>query len=59
MSNDSNNDEGMTKYAVEEERSGGKTASKGVTCPLCGTPAEVYGRVVLCPKHGSAPFERA
>lgn len=59
MSNHTEN-EGMDKYAVDE--TAGRTseelekqASKG--CPLCGRALERHGSTLLCPVHGSAPFE--
>ena len=56
----SNNDHGMDKYAVEESYDSyrAKTAQGEPTCPECGRKAEAYGKVLLCPLHGSDPFER-
>jgi NADH pyrophosphatase NudC (nudix superfamily) len=57
-----NNDEGMDKYAVEEDGSGVKTAdAQEGYCPNCGTklePAETTN-VLKCPKCGTKPFEDA
>jgi hypothetical protein len=46
----------MEKYGVDEgaERLE-KQAAEG--CPECGRKAERHGRVLMCPEHGSAPFE--
>ena len=48
----------MEKYAVEEninQEQLEKKASEG--CPECGRKPTVHGRVLICPEHGSAPFE--
>lgn len=46
----------MDKYAVEETRST-KQASMSAECPWCGATLLKHGSVLLCPKHGSEPFE--
>lgn len=57
---------GQTKYGVLEGRGEeyptealqGKTAS--VRCPTCQEalcPAEQFGGLLVCPKHGTEPFE--
>lgn len=49
----------MEKYAVEEGQDQDaieKAASQG--CPVCGRAVERHGDVVLCPVHGSEPFEK-
>ena len=55
-----NSDEGMSKYAVDEEGSGVKTADaqKG-TCPKCGLSLEDPDKtnVLKCPSCGTEPFE--
>jgi len=47
------------KYAVDEgtgdQKQLEKQASKG--CPECGKKPTVHGSVLLCPVHGSKPFE--
>ena len=50
----------MEKYGVEENaKPGEKQASVRVThCPWCGSQCKVHGVTVLCPTHGSKPFER-
>jgi hypothetical protein len=55
-----NNDEGMDKYAVDEtagltSEQLEKKANKG--CPICGRAPERHGSTLLCPVHGSEPFE--
>lgn len=54
-------DEGMDKYAVDEaagltSEEQEKRAAKG--CPQCGKDLVKHGSVVLCPDHGSEPFEK-
>lgn len=48
----------MEKYGVDEDMPEGmqKLAARG--CPLCGKKPEVRGTILLCPEHGSEPFER-
>ena len=53
-------EEGMDKYAVSESAGAGphdleKQAANG--CPLCGRSVTIHGNVLLCPVHGSEPFE--
>ncbi len=51
----------MDKFAVEEQEPADKTAAATAKdCPSCGSPlrpVEDTG-VLLCPKCGSAPFEK-
>ena len=52
-------EEGMSKFAVDESANQvdlEKVAAKG--CPECGATLERHGNVLMCPKHGSAPFEK-
>jgi len=35
-----------------------KSASGKPLCPICGAECEVHGQVVICPNHGTAPFEK-
>jgi uncharacterized Zn finger protein (UPF0148 family) len=44
----------MDKYAVEQPIT---TKHAGAGCPLCGRPLERSSNVVLCPVHGTEPFE--
>lgn len=49
----------MDKFAVDEsvdQEALIKAASDG--CPECGAKCERHGSTLLCPKHGSAPFEK-
>lgn len=51
-------DEGMTKYAVNEGHNPDKlekAAAQG--CPICAAPVVQHGRVFACPTHGTEPFE--
>lgn len=48
----------MDKYGVDESVDGErleKLAAKG--CPECGKKLIKHGSVLLCPTHGSEPFE--
>jgi nucleoid DNA-binding protein len=44
-------DEGVNTEQLE------KAAAEG--CPECGRPVQRHGNVMVCPVHGSEPFERA
>lgn len=49
--------DGMNKFGVSEAHKN-KLASKRTThCPVCGEQLAVHGEVLLCPTHGSEPFE--
>lgn len=54
--NEVDSSETMDKYAVEETRSE-KQASVSAECPWCGATLLKHGSVLLCPNHGSEPFE--
>lgn len=47
----------MEKYGVDESADERleKQASEG--CPACGKKPVRHGRVLMCPEHGSEPFE--
>lgn len=50
----------MKKYGVHESLGGQKTAEIELdVCPQCGARLQKHGPVVLCPIHGSKPFENA
>lgn len=52
-------DEGMSKYAVDEGIDPEvleKAATQG--CPQCGAPVQTHGRITVCPKCGTEPFEK-
>lgn len=49
-------DEMMDKYAVETGSEDlEKKASDG--CPICGATPTRHGTVLICPVHGSSPWE--
>lgn len=50
----------MEKYAVEEDEVDTKTAADKARCPACDSPLRPVDEtgVLLCPKCGSAPFEK-
>lgn len=43
-------DEGVEQEKLE------KAAADG--CPECGAPVTRHGNILVCPKHGTAPFEK-
>lgn len=49
----------MDKFGVDETNAKtAKTASDGERkCPECGEVLKQHGNVLLCPTHGSKPFE--
>jgi len=52
--------EEMEKLGVDEDDDLKKEAQedKGTCCPVCGKAATKHGTVLVCPDHGSEPFER-
>jgi rubrerythrin len=53
-------DEEMCKYGVDESLTlpeDEKLSSASAVCHKCGTKIEIHGRVRVCPKCGTAPFE--
>jgi predicted RNA-binding Zn-ribbon protein involved in translation (DUF1610 family) len=44
-------DEGVNQELLE------KTAARG--CPECGAKCERHGNTLICPNHGSEPFEKS
>lgn len=48
----------MEKYGVDEslDENLEKQAAEG--CPVCGKKPERHGKVLMCPQHGSEPFEQ-
>ena len=59
--NQDDKQEGMDKFAVDETSGRSqeqleKMAAQG--CPECGEKLTKHGSVLLCPIHGSAPFEQ-
>lgn len=54
-------EEGMSKYGVDttsglDQEAMEKRAVRG--CPICSKQLVKYGSVLICPTHGSEPFER-
>lgn len=49
----------MEKYGVDESPGPGKKLGDTDLdhCPLCGAGLRKHGSLVLCPTHGSEPFE--
>lgn len=59
MSNQDKQEEEMTKLGVDETTDGEaleKAAAEG--CPICGKKPERHGKILICPTHGSEPFEK-
>lgn len=55
------NEEEMSKFGVDEttghdQEDLEKMAAQG--CPECGEKLTKHGSVLICPTHGSAPFEK-
>jgi hypothetical protein len=51
-------EEGMEKYGVDEstpQEELEKKAAQG--CPECGATPTRHGNTLICPTHGSEPFE--
>jgi rubrerythrin len=49
----------LEKYGVDESVDQDeleKVANNG--CPICGKPVTKHGNVLVCPVHGSEPFEK-
>jgi len=49
----------MDKLGVDEsvnQSSMEKAAAEG--CPECGAAVTRHGNILVCPKHGTAPFEK-
>ena len=60
MNTNNDAEEGMDKFAVDQTAGLSrdeleKRASKG--CPLCGKTPRQEGSTLLCPTHGTEPFE--
>jgi len=58
VANQNPSDEGMDKFGVNEgvdQESLEKKAAGG--CPICGAKVQAYGNVLMCPTHGTEPFE--
>lgn len=55
----------MSKYAVDErpgradvEKRASAACPECPECPKCGRKPQAFGAALLCPVHGSEPFER-
>lgn len=49
----------MQKFGVDESQDQNlleKAAAEG--CPLCGSAVQKHGDILICPKHGTEPFEK-
>ena len=47
----------MEKYAVDESVDPGLEKQAAQGCPKCGGKVEQHGKVLMCPKCGTEPFE--
>ena len=47
----------MEKYGVDEGADEHLEKRASEDCPKCGSKVAVHGRVLVCPKCGTAPFE--
>lgn len=47
----------MEKFSVQQTPPA-KTSSVEIVCPLCKALAERRGNILICPAHGSAPWEK-
>jgi predicted RNA-binding Zn-ribbon protein involved in translation (DUF1610 family) len=60
MSQEDKNEETMEKYGVDEgapdQDQLEKASAQG--CPECGAKCSRHGNTLICPTHGSAPFEQ-
>lgn len=51
--------EEMAKYGVDESVNQERLEKKAAEgCPECGAKPSRHGNVLICPAHGSEPFER-
>lgn len=49
----------MDKFGVDEQQTDAERFEKAAAegCPQCGQKVEKHGKVIVCPKCGSEPFE--
>jgi hypothetical protein len=47
----------MEKYGVDESATPELEKKAAQGCPVCGRKPERHGNVLMCPVHGSEPFE--
>lgn len=53
-----NEDEGMEKFGVDEGTDQERLEKKAADgCPKCGRTPKRHGKVLMCPEHGSEPWE--
>lgn len=54
-----NSDEEMEKYGVDEGTGDQEILEKKAAqgCPICGKTPVRQGTVLMCPDHGTEPFE--
>lgn len=49
----------MDKFGVDESTDQEKLEKAAAAgCPKCGKIPERHGNVLMCPEHGSEPFEK-
>lgn len=47
----------MEKYGVDENADENLEKKAAQGCPVCGATPIRHGNVLMCPTHGSEPFE--
>lgn len=57
--NESKNEAGMTKLGVQEDTGDQEALEKKAIagCPMCGRAPVRQGTILLCPEHGTEPWE--
>jgi ribosomal protein S27AE len=50
-------DEGFEKYGVDEGVDHDLEKKSAQGCPKCGSPTTRHGKVLMCPKCGTEPWE--
>lgn len=48
----------MEKFGVDESADENLEKQAAEGCPECGKKPELHGKVLMCPVHGSEPFEK-
>lgn len=49
----------MEKFGVDESANQEQLEKASAAgCPICGAKPERHGNVLMCPTHGSEPFEQ-
>lgn len=50
--------ESMEKFGVDESVDQERLEKKAANgCPVCGRTPKRHGNVLMCPEHGSEPYE--